>query len=130
VKDLEVTDLLYRHGYNDDQAAYVQSLLKPSSNDLISWRLAHGHPVAEALCVAGRLKDILCATPIFQTSRLGNILRETESAVSYLPPSLSKKTIEVGIRVSQAMTGSTHQKVDIAAAVLCEELLEGIIGHV
>jgi len=130
VKDFEVTDLLYDHGYHDDQIAYVKDLLKPSSNDLESWKLARGNRSAEVLCIAGRLKDLLCATPIMRSPRpkveLGKV---AESGLSYFSPAISKRMIDVGLQLSRVMTGSTHRKVEIASEILCEKLFETILRN-
>ena len=130
VKDLEVSYLLFGHGYKDDQIAYVMDLLKPSTGDLVSWRLASAHAVGRVLCVSGRLKELLCAIPMMQASSNSRILDDyVISGFSYFLPELSRKMIDVGMELSNAMIGSTHQNVQIAANILCERLFEPILGQ-
>jgi hypothetical protein len=51
------------------------------------------------------------------------------SGFSYFPPELSRKMIDVGMELSNAMIGSTHKNVQIAANILCERLFEPILGQ-
>jgi hypothetical protein len=130
VKDFEVTNLLCAHDYDNDQAAYAASFLRASSNDLISWQLARGNSLAEAMCIAGRLKDLLCATPIMCRSKFGiELKRRIESEFSYLPRILLNKMIDAAMELLRMMRGSTHQKVEIAVNVLCKKMLEEMLSR-
>jgi hypothetical protein len=131
VKDYEVTDLLYSHGYQDDQVAYAQSLLEPSSNDLLAWQMAKGHPLAEVICIAGRMKDLLCAAPIIRSPNVSGekLNKKAKSGLFYLPPELAKKVIEVAWQASEPAKASTHLKVEIASKILCDELFDQILGR-
>ena len=56
VKDYEVTRLLYQKRYVEDQAAYVEFLLKVSEDDILSWEISRGKPISQALCLISCLK--------------------------------------------------------------------------
>lgn len=129
VKDYEVTDLLYSHGYHIDQVAYVQNLLEPSLNDLLAWQMARGHPLAEVICVAGRMKDLLCAAPIIRSPNASGekLYKQAKSGLFYLPLELAKKVIEVAWQASQPAKASTHLKVEKASKILCGELFDQIL---
>jgi len=131
VKDCEVTDLLYSHGYHDDQVAYAESLLEPSPSDVLAWRMASGHPLAEVICIAGRMKDLLCVAPIIRSqSESGTKLnKQAKSTLLYLPPELSKKVIDVALQVSEPVQASTQRKVEIALKISCDELFDQILGR-
>jgi hypothetical protein len=131
VKDYEVTDLLYSHGYYDDQVAYAETLLEPSAGDVLAWQMASGHPFAEVLCIAGRLKDLLCAAPIIQSVTVSgiNLNKHAKAGLFYLPPGLSRKMTDVALQLSEPVEAPTHRKVEIALKILCEELFDQILNR-
>ncbi|KPV63032.1 MAG: hypothetical protein AOA66_1102 [Candidatus Bathyarchaeota archaeon BA2] len=96
VKDYEVSRLLYRRGYVEDQVAYAKHLLKVSENDILSWEISRGKPPAEALCLISCLKATGCAAPLLIDKKIGGeINRHLMESLSYLPADLSVPLLKV-----------------------------------
>ncbi len=95
VKDYEVTKLLLKWGYIEDQLNYSKYLLKTSKDDLDAWRLSDEKPLAIAMCLAGRLKDLACLTALnalFTNDIRSKIIR---SELSYIPSRILKKLLKL-----------------------------------
>ncbi len=127
VKDYEVTDLLHNRGYDEDLVAHVKTLLKPSPSDTMAWQLAAGHVMAEALCVCGRMKDLMCAAPLIRIKP--GLRLEAEVGLSYLGPELSMKVMNVVGELTGLLKGSTHENVEIALDIICRELVERVLNQ-
>jgi len=96
VKDYEVTRLLYKRGYVEDQVAYAKHLLTVSEGDKLSWDISRGKPLAEALCLISCLKSIGCAAPLLSDKAFGQeIKREIVKSLSYLPADYSNTLLKV-----------------------------------
>jgi len=96
VKDYEVTRLLHRRGYVEDQVAYAKHLLKASEEDILSWEISRGKPSAEALCLISCLKVAGCAAPLLVDKKFSEDIRRClMESLSYLPPDRSALLLKV-----------------------------------
>lgn len=112
VKDYEVTRLLYERGYVEDQAAYVKFLLKTEEEDLLSWRLAEGSPLLEALHIIGLLKSIGCAVPLLSDRNLqGEIERYLKDSLSHLPENISRLVLNIAKEHFTSLKGDTFTNI-------------------
>lgn len=90
VKDYEVSRLLCRHGYVEDQMAYAKHLLVVTENDKFSWEMSRGKPLAEILYVVSYLKTAGGVAPILVEKKPGDDNRRLlAESPSYLPAHLS-----------------------------------------
>jgi len=96
VKDYEVTRLLRRGGYLEDQAAFCRHFLEPSGEEQLAWRLAQPSRDASILFLASCLKSLACAAPLSTDERWGCEVREAmEDAVNYLPGRLRDELLRL-----------------------------------
>jgi len=96
VKDYEVSRLLYKRGYVEDQVAYAKHLLKVSESDVLLWEVSRGRPEAEALYLASCLKAAGCATPLLVDNKFGEeIRRHLMESLSHLPADRSSLLLKV-----------------------------------
>ncbi len=90
VKDYEVSRLLYRQGYVEDQIAYAKHFLVVTENDKLSWEMSRGKPLAEILCLVSCLKTAGCVAPLLVKKKSGDEIRRLlAESLSYLPAHLS-----------------------------------------
>ena len=75
VKDYEVSRLLYRRGYVEDQVAYTRHLLRITENDLLSWEASRNKPEAEVLYLISCLKVAGCAVPLLVDKKFGEEIK-------------------------------------------------------
>ncbi len=113
VKDYEVTRLLHKQGYVEDQIAYVKHLLKVSEDDIHSWEVSRGKPPAEILRLISHLKTAGCAAPLLFDKKFGEETREylTES-LFYLPADRSSLLLEVIKKGFPSLQADTLNNVD------------------
>jgi len=96
VKDYEVTSLLYKRGYVEDQVAYARHLLTVSGDDKLSWEASKGNPLAEALCLISCLKSAGCAATLLSDKVFGQeIKREIVKSLSYLQADYSNALLKI-----------------------------------
>jgi len=121
VKDFEVTRLLSKKGYLEDQAAYSSYVLSTSEDDLTAWRIAGGNLAGMALCLAGRLKDVACAVALYHELDAALKIRDE---LSYLHSPVLERMLRMANELPRVMLGDTFQNVDAAVDVFTEHLLE------
>ena len=113
VKDYEVTRLLHRQGYAEDQTAYVKHLLRVSEDDIFSWEISRGKPPAEALRLISQLKTAGCAAPLLVDKEFGEEIREyLKQSLSYLPADRSFLLLEVIEKGFPSLETDTLDNVD------------------
>ncbi|MEM1990807.1 MAG: hypothetical protein QW782_09305 [Candidatus Bathyarchaeia archaeon] len=126
VKDYEVTRLLYEHGYVEDQAAYVKFLLK-TEEDLLSWRLAEGNPLLEALHVIGLLKSIGCAIALLSDRNLqGEIECYLKDSLSHLPKNISSMVLNIAKENFTNLKGDTFTNIE-RTIYACKQILNTLM---
>jgi len=123
VKDFEVTTFLVQKEYVEDQVGYSLHALKSSEDDLTAWRMAEGNSAAEALCLAGRLKDTACTIAIRNT--LQRPLAETlRQELSYLPDRILTKFLSFAEVLPKRLTGETLENVNATVRLFVETFLK------
>ena len=129
VKDYEVSRLLHRHGYLEDQVAYAKHLLSVSEEDLLAWRLSSGNPLAETLCIAAWLKGVGCALPFIRDKRCGgeltSILHRNLSSL----PKASSGLISSILNEFPSLGDDTFENVSRIIDLLAERVLEPFSRH-
>ena len=113
VKDYEVTRLLHRRGYVEDQIAYVKHLLKVSEDDVLSWEISQGKPPAEALHLISHLKAAASAAPFLFDKKFGAEIRGyLVESLSYLSVDRSILLLELIEKGFQSLEKDTLNNVD------------------
>lgn len=125
VKDFEATQLLYSEGYVEDQVAYVRHLLAPSEMDRAAWACSIGNPLAESICLVGRLNDLGCALPLVENAVFGGLVMECiERSLSYLPEKVCSRILRVTRMLEQLSNLATGEKISMLAKSVVEEILK------
>jgi hypothetical protein len=111
VKDYEVTRLLYKKGYVEDQLAYNEYYLKPSEEEPEAWKLAEKNKTARLLFLASVLKTACCAAPLLKDEKYGKeILKTITRSINFLPTELSAQLMKM---LEGAKFGrDTHENID------------------
>jgi len=125
VKDYEVSRLLYRRGYVEDQVAYAKHLLEATETDKLAWQMAIGNPLAEILCLVSCLKSAVCATPFLfdETFSEGmkTLLREN---LSYLPTNFSTSLLDMILENFSSLGTDTLSNINQVASVVVENIVK------
>jgi len=130
VKDYEVTQLLYEKGYVEDQVAYSEYYLKPSEEELETWKIAEKNKIAALLFLVSFLKTICCAAPLLNDERYGEeILKAINVSLKFLPAELSARLLKI-LQVTSKFGGNTHVNVDLFMKEIIDELAVKGIGKI
>ena len=125
VKDFEVTRLLHSGGYIEDQVAYAESVLKASQDDLAAWEIGKVKPEAKILCIVSRLKDFSSASALLPDEKLRErIGMKLTEAMKYFPEEVSKKILNIILKLPASMQTDTLKNVDEMTRIIVEELIE------
>ena len=122
VKDYEVTRLLYKKGYVEDQLAYNEYYLKPSEEELEAWKLAEKNKTARLLFLASVLKTACCAAPLLKDEKYGKeILKTITRSINFLPTELSAQLMKM---LEGAKFGrDTHENIDKLLREIIDKLV-------
>jgi hypothetical protein len=111
VKDYEVTHLLYENGYVDDQVAYNEYCLQPSSEEGEAWKLAEKNNVASLLFLVSILKTAFCAAPLLKDRRCGAGISEAiTKSMNFLPSKSSARLFRI-LEAASEFGMNTHENV-------------------
>lgn len=96
VKDYEVSRLLYRQGYVEDQVAYTRHLLRVTETDVFTWEISRNKSKAEVLYLISCLKIGGCAVPLLANKKFGAEIRSNLiDYLSHLPADRSSLLLKV-----------------------------------
>ena len=124
VKDFEVTRLLYRKGYVEDQVAYNEYCLKPTKEDLQTWHIAQMNPATKLLAFTSLLKPVCSAMPLLEDGKYsGKITEAITQSLVYIPGNLSFK-VKILLEKLTGFGANTHQNVEIFARELVNEFYD------
>lgn len=126
VKDYEVSRLLLKKGFVEDQLAYSKHILKTSEDDLVAWKIAKDYPSMMVLALAGRLKDTASFISLQSKLSKTEIIDSLRKELSYLPSSILDDILKIVKRFPEKMSEDTSQNVDLMMKIFVEDLLKPI----
>ncbi|WP_455277112.1 hypothetical protein [[Eubacterium] cellulosolvens] len=126
VKDYEVSRLLLKKGFVEDQLAYLKYILKTSEDDLVAWKIAKDYPSMMVLALAGRLKDIASFTALASKLNETEIINSLRKELSYLPSSILDDILKIVKRFPEKMSEDSSKNVDLMMKIFVEDLLKPI----
>jgi hypothetical protein len=126
VKDYEVSRLLLKKGFIEDQVAYSKYILKTSEDDLVAWKIAKDYPSMMGLALAGRLKDTASFIALQSKLSKTEIFDSLRKELSYLPNSILDYVLKIVKRFPEKMSGDTSKNVDLMMKIFVEDLLKPI----
>jgi hypothetical protein len=131
VKDYEVSRLLCRRGYVEDQLAYTKHLLEATETDKLAWQMAMGKPLAEILCLVSCLKSLVCAAPFLLGKTFSEdieaLLRES---LSYLPTDFSTMLLDVILENFSSLGPDTLSNINQVAFLVVENIVKPRVREV
>jgi len=122
IKDYEVTNLLCKYGYIEDQYEYIKYFLKPSIEEKQAWEFVKNNFSLTLLFITSLIKIIACATPLLFTSFNKKISEGLGSYISYLPIKFQNLILKIVLKTFQKQYESLQQEID----VVCEELIKNL----
>ncbi len=122
IKDYEVTNLLCKYGYIEDQYEYIKYFLKPSIEEKQAWEFVKNNFSLTLLFITSLIKIIACATPLLFTSFNKKISEDLGSYISYLPIKFQNLILKIVLKTFQKQYESLQQEID----VVCEELIKNL----
>ena len=130
VKDYEVSRLLYRQGYVEDQIAYAKHFLVVTKDDKLSWEMSRGKPLAEILCLVSCLKAAGCVVPFLVRKKSGDeIKRLLVESLSYLPTHLSESLCNVILRDFPTLGTDTFSNIDHIAFSVMKNIVKPLLSR-
>lgn len=125
VKDYEVSRLLCKHGYVEDQIAFAKHILTPTESDKTTWEIIRKNPTAEILCLMSYMKPIGHVTPFITVSHSRREMnRCLEESLSFLPEGFSTKILEETPKIFQQLKLDTLNNVDTFAHLIIERIIQ------
>jgi hypothetical protein len=122
IKDYEVTNLLCKYGYIEDQYEYIKYFLKSSIEEKEAWEISRKNFVLSLMFIASIIKIIACATPLLFTSLNKKISEDLELYINYLPIKMQNLILKIVFKTFQKQYESLQQEID----TICEELIKGL----
>ncbi len=128
VKDYEVTQLLYSRGYIKDQVAYTKHLLTVSEDDMLSWRMSKGKPLAKIFCLISCLKALGCVAPLLLDEACKEeVERSMRDSLSYLPEAQSASILKVVLEDFPSLGADTLDNISQASVFIVEKLIKPLL---
>lgn len=123
VKDYEVSRLLYKHGFVEEQIAYCRFFLKPSQEDYEAWELAKENSFSRLLVLTSILKTLCFVTPLLKDKQHDKeIATSIAKSMNYLPPEYRAQLLKL-LKVCSKFGEDTHNNVDLFTRKIVEELV-------
>jgi hypothetical protein len=130
VKDYEVSRLLYRQGYVEDQIAYAKHFLVATENDKLSWEMSRGKPLAEILCLVSYLKAAGCVAPLLVKTKSGDEIRRLlAESLSYLPTHLSASLRKVILGDFPTLGMDTFSSINHIACSVMKNVVKPLLSR-
>jgi len=127
VKDYEVTRLLVKNGFLEDQIAYVSYLLEPSKEELEAYELARSSKQGIVLYLLSFLKPIGCAAPLLREGRYGKELwKKLEIATAHISKDLRDRLFETILGGFFLLGDNTFSNVEFMLDLLVKTMLRYI----
>ena len=123
-KEYEVTDLLYKRSFAQEQVAYAKYILEPSSDEVFAWEIASTNRLQKILYMAALIRDISCVVPLAYDERFGDevsqCIGKKLAHVSLVPQSRIQNIIYQKFGLLGA---DTFENIDLIAKLVTEEIL-------
>jgi hypothetical protein len=124
VKDYEVSRLLSRKGYVEDQIAYAVYSISADEEDKLAWRLSEKNRVAKAMCILSRLKEVCCIAPFLEDKRFEDMLhRHLARSLNYMGGQTIEKLLLIATKCLPKLGDDTTKNVEILSDIALKAFL-------
>lgn len=127
VKDYEVSRLLYKQGYIEDQIAYTKNLLTITESDKLAWQMARGKPLAEVLCVVSCLKSAACTAPFLSDKTFGKEMRQRFMESLIIPAEFSNQLLNIVLEGFPSLGTDTFTNINHVTYLVVENIAKPIL---
>ena len=128
VKDYEVSRLLYKRGYVEDQIAYAKHFLTVTESDKISWEISRGKPLAQILYLVSCLKAAGCVAPFLLDETFGEEMNMLlEESLSHLPPDFSTSLLNMILGGFPSLQTDTLNNINQVACLVMESIVKPLL---
>ncbi|MEM1566774.1 MAG: hypothetical protein QW510_06835 [Candidatus Bathyarchaeia archaeon] len=123
-KEYAVTRFLVEGGYVEDQLAYAEYMLEPTTEELQAWEMAKQNPTARIIYLTMTLRDISCAVPLLKKPGIAEEIKlHLEKRLSHLPDQYKVTVQRIVEEAIQRFSDDTFKNIDN----LVEAIVENII---
>ena len=123
-KEYEVTDLLYRRSFVDEQVAYAKYILEPSSDEVFAWKIASTNRLQKVLYLAALIRDISCAVPLVDDERFEDEIRQyIEKKLAHISPVPRSRIQSIIYQKFGLLGADTFENIELIAKLVTEEIL-------
>ncbi len=124
-KEYNVTKFLVDSGFVEDQIAYIKFMLEPTAEEFQAWDVAKSNPLARIIYLVMTIRDVSCAIPMLEDSRLGDEIKEClDKKVEHLLTSY-KSTIQKKIsEIIQKFSEDTFQNINLLTKAIVEDIIK------
>ena len=130
VKDYEVTRLLTEKGYFEDQFAYVKYILMVSEDEMFSWQISRGNPLAESIILVSRLKNLACTIPFISDERFSEKLKFImKESLHYLPKEHSAIILDLITNNFPSLGIDTISNINFITNIVVKQIIEPIFAR-
>ncbi len=124
-KEYSVTKFLVEGGFIEDQIAYIKFMLEPTAEELQAWNIAKPNPIARIIYLAMTIRDVSCAVPLLEDSRLGGEIKEClDKRVEHLPTSYKLTIQKIIGEMTQKFSENVFQNINLLTKVIVEDIIK------
>lgn len=124
-KEYEVTRLLYGKNYIEDQAAYAEYILVPTTEEVLAWKLASRDKLEKIFHLASIIRDISCAVPLTQDEQIGTQIKNyIKKKLAHITPDYQLKVQKIIYDGFSLLGTNTFENIDLITKLVVEEIVD------
>lgn len=123
-KEYSVTKFLVDGGFVEDQIAYIKFMLQPTAEESQAWDIAKLNPLARIIYLVMIIRDVSCAIPMLEDSKLGDEIQEClDKKVGHLPTSYKSTIQKIIGEMIQKFSEDTFQNINLLTKAIVEDII-------
>jgi len=128
-KEYQVTRVLYKKNFADDQVVYATYMLEPSNEEALAWELASRNTLERILYLSATVRDISCAVPLTIDGRFGADIREhIEKRIACVTPPYQSMIRKVIYERFSLLGIDTLENIGLTTKFFVEEIIDAELG--
>jgi len=123
-KEYEVTELLYKRNFVNDQIAYAKYILEPTSEDVLTWGIVLKNKLEKILHLAAIVRDISCAVPLAYDKIFGDEIKESiRRRIAHISPEYQARIQKIIYKKFPLLGTDTFENIDLVTEWVIEEIV-------
>ena len=124
-KEYAVTRLLYGNNYVEDQAAYAEYVLVPTTEEVLAWKLASRDKLEKIFHLASVVRDISCAVPLTRDEQIGDEIKNyIEKKIAHITPDYQLRLQKIIYDGFSSLGTNTFENIDLITKLVVEEIID------